>query len=372
MCTRALNWHRAAWLLGCWSGGMGLFFLLRVVTQPLGSGDAPKYQAMAEHPTHFVQAPFGYRILVPWLAHGVMRLTGLPVASTYHVVSATLFAALLATLVFWLRRIERADLTLTLQLLLLAACSYPALYYAHNVMHVGLGELLVLTAGCAAIRAHHFGGVLAAVILGGFVKETALALVPLWCITELGTMPWRRLVVRATGLAVAGLAVFLILRSGLLFAATGAPGAGAALATTPLDKLRAYWGSPYNVVMRVSETFGAVWPFAMFGFICADGRTRRLALLIPLALAQIAVATDISRMASLALPVMLLLALAFLRRLPRGAQIALTLLATAVFLSYDYRLAITRWLLLAAYALSAGAAAWLWFNRNRVTSHVAG
>jgi len=342
-------------LLGCWAGGVGLFLLLRVATQPLGSGDAPIYQAMAEQPTHFAHAPHGYRILVPWLTHGVMRLTALPVASAYLAVSAMLFASLLVALALWFYRIERADALLTLQVVLLGACAYPGLYYSHNVMHVGLGELVVLAAGCAAIRARRFGLVLATVIVGGFVKETALALIPLWFVVELGEMPWRRLLPRAAGLVVAGLIVFFVLRSGLPFVASSVPGAGAALTTTNPDELRAYWGSPYNVIMRVSETFGAVWLFAAFGFVCADGRARRLALLIPLALAQIAVATDISRMTALALPVILFLALMFLRRLPRIGQVALTILALVVFFTYDYRLPVTRWLLLAAYLAAVGA-----------------
>ena len=359
----ALNWRRSVLLVGFWAGGAGLFLLLRAVTQPLGSGDASIYQAMAEHPTQFAHAPHGYRILVPWLVHGVMRLTALPVTSSYLAVSAILFASLLAVLALWFHCIEHADALLTLQVVLLGACAYPGLYYSHNVMHVGLGELVVLTAGCAAIRARHFGLVLGIVIAGGFVKETALALVPLWFIVELGSMPWRRLLPRAASLAVAGLAVFFVLRSGLLFAAAGAPGSGAALTTTNPDELRAYWVSPYNVVMRVSETFGALWLLAALGFVYAEGRARRLALLIPLALGQIAVATDISRMAALALPVVLLLALMFLRRLPRIGQVVLTVFAIAVFVAYDFRSPMTRWLLVVAYLAIAGAQVWLRFSR---------
>lgn len=344
------------WFAAALAAGWVAFFLLRAVTMPLGSGDAPIYQAMAEHPWVFTRAPHGYRILVPWLAHAVMALTGASVSTAFLAVSGSLFAALAATLAWWAIRIEHADGWLAAQISLLFACSYAGLYNAHNFIHVGFGEYLVLVAGLAAIRAERFAAVLAVATAGVLVKESAAALVPMWFVYELGRPPWRRLLLRALLITSAVLAVFLALHTALF--PNAVPAHAAVYTGGYLKELRAYWVSPYNVIMRISDTFGALWPMAAAGFLCADGLSRRLAVLVPLALAQIAVATDISRMAATALPAVLFFALAFLRRLPRVSQAAVTVLALAVFFAYDYQLPVTRWLLLTAYLAVAALFAW--------------
>ena len=354
------------------AAGFVLFFLLRQFTQSLGSGDAPIYQAMAEHPFKFTWVPHGYRILIPWLAHAIMALTGASVATAFLVISSSLFAALVTVLVGWVIYIEGADKWLSVQMALLFACSYAGSYNVHNFIHVGLGEYFILVAGFAAIRAERFGAVLALAAIGGLVKESTAALVPVWFVYEIGKTPWRQLLRRTLLLVGAVLAVFAVVRASLH---TNAVLAHADVSTVDYVGARlAFWCHPhdvamhvrpYTIAMRISDAFGTLWPLAAAGFLCADARARRLAVLVPLALAQILVAGDVSRMAATALPAVLFFAWIFLRRLPQIGQVALTLLAITEFLADDYRLPVTRWLLLSSYLSITCALVWTWFHAQR-------
>jgi hypothetical protein len=345
------------WAVAVAAAAVAAWLLVRAVTPSLGGGDRLVYRAMAEHPRRFTQAPFGYRVLVPTAVHGAMRIGGLDAQPAYGLVNAALFAAFWCAFAAWAVRFERIPRATTALVLGLYALSYPAVYYAHNVMHVGPGEQLVLLLGLIAIRRGSFAGLAAAVFVGQFARETTAALAPVWLAARIGRVPARTWWREAALLAAAFAAPFVVLRSGLWFdAATAAEAARQAGAVTARSERVAAWGGPYNVVMRIVDAFGGLWALAAAGVFFAAPLERRLALLAPLLLAPIAVATDVTRMAAAA-PVVLFFGAKFLSALPPRAQAGLAVALAADLWLFAQGSPWTRWSRLASWLLVAAFAA---------------
>ena len=367
---------RAVWAVAVAAAAVAAWLLVRAVTPSLGGGDRLVYRAMAEHQRRFTQAPFGYRVLVPTAVHGAMRIGGLDAQPAYGLVNAALFAAFWCAFAAWAVRFERIPRATTALVLGLYALSYPAVYYAHNVMHVGPGEQLVLLLGLIAIRRGSFAGLAAAVFVGQFARETTAALAPVWLAARIGRVPARTWWREAALLAAAFAAPFVVLRSGLWFdAATAAEAACQAGAVTARSERVAAWGGPYNVVMRIVDAFGGLWALAAAGVFFAAPLERRLALLAPLLLAPfaaplerrlallaplllapIAVATDVTRMAAAA-PVVLFFGAKFLSALPPRAQAGLAVALAADLWLFAQGSPWTRWSRLASWLLVAAFAA---------------
>lgn len=349
---------RAVWAVAVAAAAVAAWLLVRAVTPSLGGGDRLVYRAMAEHPRRFTQAPFGYRVLVPTAVHGAMRIGGLDAQPAYGLANAGLFAAFWCAFAAWAVRFERIPRATTALVLGLYALSYPAVYYAHNVMHVGPGEQLVLLLGLIAIRRGSFAGLAAAVFVGQFARETTAALAPVWLAARIGRVPARTWWREAALLAAAFAAPFVVLRSGLWFdAATAAEAARQAGAVTARSERVAAWGGPYNVVMRIVDAFGGLWALAAAGVFFAAPLERRLALLAPLLLAPIAVATDVTRMAAAAAPVVLFFGAKFLSALPPRAQAGLAVALAADLWLFAQGSPWTRWSRLASWLLVAAFAA---------------
>src|SRR5205807_1857267 len=68
-----------------------------------------------------------------------------------------------------------------------------------------------------------------------------------------------------------------------------------------------YFGGTTGALKQIAAAFPVLWPLAPAGFMMSDKRSRSMCVLLPLAIAQIALATDVTRMTSLGFPAILLL-----------------------------------------------------------------
>ena len=295
--------------------------------------DSYVYLAMAERPGVFTVAPWGYRVLTPWLAH---VLPAGPVKAFRQVTFGGLFAAGVLLFLFF-RRLGHGALP---ALLAVAAFGFSGAA-GEPVRHPFLAEPVGIALMAALLLALASGagpGLLALVlVLGALTKEIFILFLPgvfLALRSEWGT----RRALATTGLAaLPALAASSILRLG------GVPGAGAGLGFPGLEAL-------WQAYQTIANAFPRWWPplllagltpLAALGALLPAGRSYlarygyfvALGYLLPLGAAVYTgegepvqfFHRDVPRLILYALPVTLPLALVALDRLwhhsaaaPRG------------------------------------------------------
>jgi predicted membrane protein len=95
-------------------------------------------------------------------------------------------------------------------------------------------------------------------------------------------------------------------------------------------------GGLVGAFRQIVGSFNILWPLAILGFLHSNKQSRIMALLIPLAILQIAFATDVVRMTVVGFPAVLLLVANLFRVLTRQERIAATVLAVGTFYAYDW------------------------------------
>ncbi len=344
------------WLLPVIVGvvlGAALAWIVRSTTLPMhGDGDASVYRAMAADPFTFTRPPYGYRILVPYLAAALSALTGLAVPVAFAVLSIGCFIAIETTLVLWSAVGLRHGISTAALVAVLYAFSYGGLYYLHNTAHVSVFEHWLLLLGCMAIFHRRFRWLMLVIVVGGFVKESVALLVPLYlaCVVTRPRL-WRTLG-EAGLLTLAWAAVFVVLRTGVLF--RDHPGAAAYASFSASEWLAVvrYWGGVTPILRGTLVAFPVLWPVGIAGFLIAGAPERRLAAFIPLVLAQFLIAVDLLRIPAMCFPALLLLTSTLFARLTVIERVSITGLSIGTFYLFNYsRVVETYQAMLVAYVL---------------------
>lgn len=285
--------------------------------------DAYVYLAMAERPGIFTVAPWGYRVLTPWLAH---LLPSNPVKAFRQLTLAGLFLAGVLLYLF-LRRLGHGE-ALSLLAVALFGCSGPA---GEPVRHPFLTEPLCIALYAGLLLALESGagaGRLALVlVLGALTKEIFILFLPGVFLVLRARDGTRRALVRTTLAALPALLASLLLR------AAWVPGGGPeaslpSLATlalgarTILGAVRSWWWPLLLGGLTPLALLGALLPAAR-PYLARHGYFVGLGFTLPLVAAVYTgegeparfFARDVPRLILYALPVALPLALRALERL---------------------------------------------------------
>jgi hypothetical protein len=284
--------------------------------------DAYVYLAMAERPGFFTVAPWGYRVLTPWLVH---LLPSSPVRAFRQITLAGLFAAGVLLYLF-LRRLGHGE---TLALLALAWFGFSATA-GEPVRHPFLAEPLCIALFAALLLALESGagmGRLALVlVLGALAKELFILFLPGVFLALLARDGARR-ALRVTALAaLPALLVSLLLRTAWV------PGSGseslpsletlAQALRTMAGAFRSWWRPLLLDGLTPLALLASLLPTAR-PYLYRYGYFVALAYVLPLAAAVYTgegeparfFARDVPRLLLYALPVVLPLALLALERL---------------------------------------------------------
>jgi hypothetical protein len=344
-------------------------YIITHTTQPMGFGDAVQYMKMAEQPFQFTASPWGYRIVVPYLAALISNLLRIPLGQTFLFLSLLAFEAINMVIMIWSVRGLRLSIWTAVMLAMLYSFSYAGVYNLHNYIHIGFYWELLVFLGFLTIYYDRFPLLLMIVSLGSAVTENVIILIPTYFIYKFFTGNSLKAIVRTLILSAAFLAVFLLVRSGLLF--KGSTGLTTYTHFYTLDYLKFVynnWGGPSGAAKQVVKAFLLVWLIAALGFVHSTKNGRLIAALIPLAIVQIALATDVIRMTSIGFPAILMLVAFLFRSMKTYEQILAT--AMSIFSFYAFNLNI-QWLLVLAIT---GLVILIWyvtiFNRRIIhTTH---
>lgn len=328
--VRSLQWI----LLG--GAFLALGVLLRAITRPMGFGDAETYLLMAQRVGEFTSSPHGYRILIPYLAAFLSNLTALPLPDAFVVLTLTAFVGVNLTLTIWFNRTLKLPLRTALLLTALYIFSYAGIYNLHNAVHVGYWEHWFLLLGFIAIYHSRFWFLAAVVFVSVWVKETVVLLFPLYFVTAWRDSSFRPALVRTIILIAIFLSVFILLRSGLFLSGTTGLSTYSNFYTLGYVQFVLEGWKQINPLKEIYFAFQFLWLLALYGFLHSPQRARWTALLVPLALSQILLATDTQRMTALAFPAILLLVSFLFRNLSFAEQCFVAVLNPLAFLLYNF------------------------------------
>ena len=344
-------------------------FIIARTTQQMGFGDAGQYMKMAEQPFQFTASPWGYRIVVPYLAALIAGVLRIPLDRSFWFLSLLAFEAINLVIMIW--GVYGLHLSVFSAILLAAiySFSYAGVYNLHNYVHIGFYWELLVFLGFLAIYYDKFLLLLIIVSLGSAVTENVIILIPTYLILKLFSGGAKKAVVRTLVLSVGFLVVFLFVRSGLLF--KGATGFTSYSHFYTLDYVKFVyhnWGGPAGAAKQVVKAFLVVWLLAALGFIHSSKTSRLLAILIPLAIVQILLATDVIRMTSIAFPAILLLVAVLFKSMKVYEQVLATALSILSFYAFNLNV---DWLLVLG---GAGLVIGLWYlaifrQRTTISAH---
>jgi hypothetical protein len=252
-------------------------------------GDELIYELMARHPFATHTFPFAYRIGPPTLVHV------LPFSHDFSWSAlAWLCTGASAGVAYALMRRFDAERWLAAGLALCLATCPPLLAASLRQGHgVDAESVLVMLAGGLAIAAKRPFALGVIVLLGAFVRESSLFLVP-FAYAFWAERPFDRRAARDVALAAApGFAVYVALR--LALPTVGTYGGR-------LDLLRQALDGPFVQARRLASSFGPLWLAAPFAL--RDMRyARRGLVLFALCLLSMLYALDWGRVILLAAPV---------------------------------------------------------------------
>jgi hypothetical protein len=299
--------------------------------------DAYAYVAMAEAPRFFTVAPWGYRLLTPWL----VGLLPLDPASGFHVVSFG--GLLLAAVLLWafLRRLGHGPGASLLAIVAFAflgptaeVVAYPFLVEPVTVA-LEVAFLLCLAGGAST------GALALIAVLGALSKEMQVLLVPLVFFARVGEEGAREALRKTLTVGAAAAAATLLVR-------TWTPLPALALGRPSLDAVIAAWWRDWPETWRGALMLGLL-PLAAAGaclprarpFLRRYGYGLAVTLLVPFAAfvnvgdpRVIFFGTNTERLLLFAIPLLLPLALHAIDAV-RGRSPALELPAVPMPVRFD-------------------------------------
>jgi ABC-type iron transport system FetAB permease component len=309
---RRRDWHH-----GLLAGLAGLVLLLlmdalvRDAIEP--RGDDLIYELMAQEPFEVHSFPFAYRVLVPTLVHV------LPFDHTFSFsLLAWLSSAACGSVGYVLMRRFSAPRWLAAGLAVcLVTC--PALFVTslRQGRNVDPETVLVMLAGGLAIADRRPLALGIVVVVGAFVRESALFLIP-FAYAVWAARLWDVRAARKVALAGApGVAVYVALRLALPTVGSYGP-----LVSGRVELLKDALSGPLGQVRRIFLAFGPVWFAALYAL--RDLRyARRGLVLVAACVFSMLLAGDWGRVILLAAPVMYAGAAHTLRDRPRAAALVL-------------------------------------------------
>jgi hypothetical protein len=312
-------------------------FIIGLTTQRMGHGDSGDYLRTAQAWFQFTSAPHGYRILIPYLARLLSILTHSPLEAAFHVLSVLAFEGVNILIIIWARNQLHQSLENACLLAILYSFSFAGVEYLQNYVHIGLWWHLLILIGFWAILLDNYLVLLLVLIVGALVTESICILIPLFFLRAMFRgFIWKGFL-RTCGLLAGFLSIFFLLRSGLIL--QGSAGFSTYSAFYTLDYVKyvyEYMGGAAGACIQILGSYNVVWPLIFLGFWHSDKPSRIMALLIPLAILQIVLATDVVRMVMISFPAMLLMAANLFKILNRPERITGTALAVAAFYAYNW------------------------------------
>lgn len=313
--------------------------ILGATTDFLSCGDCERYQDIANNPFIFTASPWGYRIFVPYLARALATLTPLTLDQGFLFLTLFGFCLLGTAFVYWLSVVRRYPLSVAALVFVLYAASFGAIVYLHGYQNIGIWEHLVLFLGMIAIYHNRWIWLVPLLVVGEVVKESVVVLIPLYlvCGWLLGDQP-RRVVVRNTAiLAAVYLAMFLLLRSGLLWQKGGNTQDYVSYYTPAyFEWLFSVYGGPIRAVPKTLAITAVTLPLAIVGFLVAGRRDRIIALMAPLAASQLLFGGDVERLMLMAYLGFAPLIAALFARVSLLERLLLSALGVAAFYVHYY------------------------------------
>jgi hypothetical protein len=327
--TLGLVRGRSVWLEGLGWGLLALVALLvmdaYVRDSPAPRNDEQIYALMAEDPFEAHTFPFAFRVGVPTLVHV------LPLDQEFAFsLLAWLATAGCATLAYVLMRRFNIGKGLCAGIAVAFALS-PTLFVVslRQGYNVDPESVLVMFAGTLAIVERRPLVLGLVVLVGAFVRESALFLVPL-AYAIWAERPFDPIVAaRTLAVCAPGLVAYLILRLSVPSVAREQVLGYSSLIGGRLDVLEAAAEAPQYPLRRVAYAFGPLWAAAPFALRDLSFARRGLVLVGACAIGM-TFALDWGRVIVLAAPVILVAAGWALRDKPRLAA-----LAVAAFLALD-------------------------------------
>jgi hypothetical protein len=262
-------------------------------------GDDLVYERMAQDPGGTHTFPFAYRVAVPWLVHV------LPFGHTtsFHLLCYLCTGAAAGVLFLLLRHFE-VDVRIAAALAIGMAVSPPLLVVAlRQGRNSDAATVLLMVTGTYFIVRRRPVALAVTLLLGAFVRESDLFLVPLAYAVWARSLVDGRALARVAAVAAPGVAAYLTLRW--------------AIPTVGREQVPGYSGSflraRYDVVKdglddwkvegrRAFATFGVLWLVAPLA-LRDSSFVRRGLVLVALTLGAMTYALDWGRMILLALPV---------------------------------------------------------------------
>ncbi len=330
--------HRGLFLLGLGIGlSIALAWLLTATTDFMSCGDCPRYVDIANNPFVFTASPWGYRILVPWVALLITRVSPVSLDAAFLALTLLGFAAVVTTIVYWFGAKLGHSTQVAVMMALLYSFSYGAVFYLHGYQNIGFWEHLAVLLGFIAIYHRRFVWLVPIVVLGEMVKESVVVLIFLYAVYAAKMEGIRVAVRNAAVLSLVYVAVFFLLRSGAIWRSGGNVQDYASYYTVEYFQwLFSVYGGPLRAIPKTLAIYAVTLPLAIIGWFCSSTRDRVMAMMAPLALTQLAFGGDVERLMILAFPGILLPIANLFRRISAGERWALVGLAIGVFYAHYY------------------------------------
>lgn len=293
---------------------MAVWFITPSIAIEQGMGDSDRYFAIASTPFEFTASPWGYRILIPWIARGISEVSPLSIEQSFFWLQFAFYFSANLLLLQVGRDLKASPILIGASILTFAA-GYQFIYYRFNFIHVGIGELSLLGWLCWWFYTREYRWLAIGLAISVLVHESVayvflqvmvLYWVFQWFLSRQTDMSFAHLV----GLCALPIVIFLAIRL-----AISAPGQGATDSylsgydATFFSKL--FGPHFYRRLIEYFTTFGVLLLVVLTSLSrCLKDDFIRLQLFVFVAcVTQLLLGLDTKRMASMGILAVLLLAM---------------------------------------------------------------
>ncbi|MBD8083400.1 hypothetical protein [Chryseobacterium caseinilyticum] len=265
-------------------------------------GDGQYYYNMSRDINHFVGSPWGYRVGLPFIIYLLHTVTSVDIQKLYLISQLMFFGTFLTVLHFWIKRKFELTLLQTLLVTFTFVFSYAGYFNLHVDVSIGLVESLFLLLGVICILDQRMLSFFMIILISSFFKETiGVFLIGTYILYnfKLNDLSW----LKNAGIAVVLYAgVFILLRSGIFF-----ENQNSYLQYYSDVKKELADRNYLKLIVQIIVSLGFLWAVVPLVFIKLwNTRYINLSVFIAIALAQIIVATDVYRMVSVSMTVILI------------------------------------------------------------------
>jgi hypothetical protein len=187
-----------------------------------------RYIAMAQGPEGYAslvpahEAPFCYRLLVPWMAYQLTRL-GLDLNISFYLLSQTFLFLFLLTLFRYLLAVGIEFRFALLGLFIVGLLPGAVRWYAYQYWMTDPAALFIVTLGLLFIRTGNDKAFRCLGVLGATARETCLIIIPYYFLYHLKRDGARRAAVLTLQAAAVPLIVFMLIRYFVILSVPSVP-----------------------------------------------------------------------------------------------------------------------------------------------------